>query len=178
MAVAVADLVVAGALVTWWASRPHPHRPAAAARWAALGPQARCDDAASLVTGRDPWPMVCRWRQPGDALEGQAFPPPAGDPPFDHPHIEVYVAGGQSRVEVAHAIAHELGHMRQTREPAFGPDWLAARGLPPDTPWQVWSEDYAEVFAALFAPPVEAWRAPTTRPDAAALAALKARFFA
>jgi hypothetical protein len=101
-----------------------------------------------------------------------------GPPPYDNPHVEVYVGETQTREQLANAIAHELGHMHHTREPAFAvADWLAARGLPPGTPSEIWTEDYAEVFAALFSPPNDAWRAPTPRPSAQALAELKARFF-
>ena len=78
---------------------------------------------------------------------------------------------------MASAIAHELGHMHHTREPTFVREWLAARNLPAETPAEVWTEDYAEVFAALFGPRQERWRAPTPRPSPEALAVLKARFF-
>lgn len=145
--------------------------------WSELDAQARCENAAPLVTQPVAWPVRCRWRQASDVLEAQAFPPPRGEPPYDNPRVEIYVARGQSREEVAHALAHELGHMRHTREPTFVPEWLAARGLPADTPDTVWTEDYAEVFAALFGPPSEEWRAPTTRPAAEALADLRGRFF-
>jgi len=179
---AAATAALALAVLRAWADRtpahPPPSQPATASRgWTGLGPQARCDSALSLVAQSDPWPTLCRWRQPTDALEGIAFPPPKGDPPFDRPHIEIYVAQDQTREEVAHAIAHELGHMRHTREPTFVPEWLAARSLPADTPSEVWTEDYAEVFAALFSPPSGRWRAPTTRPTAEALVGLRARFF-
>lgn len=142
-----------------------------------LDPQARCDRAARLVTASRRWPMVCRWRQPGDLLEGQAYPPPPGDPPFDDPHIEIYVDPAQSADGLARAIAHELGHMHHTRDPRFVPEWLSVRGLPAGTPSEIWTEDYAEVFAALFAPPSEQWRAPTPRPTADDLVRLKIRFF-
>jgi len=154
-------------------------RPAdgAISAWSGLDPQERCLSAAVLVAQANPWPTACRWREPTDGLQGAAFPPPKGEPPFDSPHIEIYVEASQTREEVAHAIAHEMGHMRHTREPAFVPDYLAARSLPPDTPSAVWTEDYAETFAALFSPPVAQWRAPTARPAAEALASLRARFF-
>jgi len=84
---------------------------------------------------------------------------------------------GGSAEEAAHVIAHELGHMRHTREATFGPEWLAARKLPSDTPSAVWTEDYAEVFADLFGPPFDHWQAPTPRPDAQALGQLRAQFF-
>jgi hypothetical protein len=67
--------------------------------------------------------------------------------------------------------------MHHTREAAFVPEWLSARNLPPDTAAEVWSEDYAEVFAALFSPPAAHWRAPTPRPSPEALASLRGRFF-
>jgi hypothetical protein len=154
-----------------------PGATAAASPWGELDPTARCASAEELVTQSDPWPTLCRWRQATDALQGASFPPPKGDPPFDDPHIEIYVDPAQTREELAHAIAHEMGHMRHTREPTFVPAYLAARGLPADTPSAVWTEDYAEVFAALFSPPSNLWRAPTPRPDADALGALKVRFF-
>jgi len=145
--------------------------------WTGLDPQARCDSALALVTASDRWPMACSWRAPDGTLQGQAFPPPVGPPPFDHPHIEIFVAPTQTREQLASAIAHELGHMHHTREPTMVADYLAARNLPPDTPSEVWTEDYAEVFALLYAPPADRWRAPTTRPTPEALVALKARFF-
>jgi hypothetical protein len=122
--------------------------------------------------------MTCRWRQPADVLQGRAFPPPAGEPPFDVPRLEIYVEPSQSEEELAHVIAHELGHMHHTRDPQFVPAWLRARGLPPDTPDEVWTEDYAEVFAALFSPPSGKWRAPTPRPSPQALSGLRDQFFA
>lgn len=145
--------------------------------WSRLDPEHRCAEAAVLVTSPRRWRMVCRWRNPGETLQGQAFPPPVGPPPFDDPHIEIYVAPGQSREDVSRAIAHEFGHMQLTRDPAFIPQWLAARNLPPDTRSEVWTEDFAEVFAALFSPPADHWRAPTPRPSADALVALKGAFF-
>ena len=125
----------------------------------------------------DRWPVRCRFRNPGENLVGQSFPPPVGPPPYDDPHVEIYVAPEQSREDLARAIAHELGHMHHTREPAFEAEWLRARNLPAGTPSEVWTEDYAEVFAALFAPAGDRWRAPTPRPSPEALAALKAQFF-
>ena len=152
-------------------------RPSGDPGWAALDPQARCDRALDLVAHPDRWPVVCRWRVPGEVLQGQSFPPPKGAPPYDDPHVEIYVEAAQGREELANVIAHELGHMHHTREfPLFG-EWLAARALAPGTPDAIWTEDYAEVFAALFSPPAARWRAPTPRPDAGALADLKARFF-
>ena len=67
--------------------------------------------------------------------------------------------------------------MHHTRDPKNVVEYLAARSLPAETASEIWTEDYAEVFAHLFGPPVERWRAPTPRPSAAALADLKARFF-
>ncbi|HWI04952.1 MAG TPA: hypothetical protein VNT52_14160 [Acidimicrobiales bacterium] len=146
--------------------------------WSGLDAQGRCEEALREVTHPDSWPVRCRWRRPGEMLQGQAYPPPTGPPPYDEPRVEIYVADTQSRAQVANAIAHELGHMHHTREPTFAvADWLAARGLPAGTPAEVWAEDYAEVFAALFSPPSDAWRAPTPRPTPEALASLKARFF-
>ena len=175
-------VLLAGVGVVLWAGRGQAPGPPARApeevAWAALDPQARCHEALSLVTAPDRWPILCRWRTPGGALSGQAFPPPKGPPPYDDPHVEIYVAPDQTREQLASAIAHELGHMHHTREPTFVADWLAARNLPEGTSDEVWTEDYAEVFAALFGPPSPTWRAPTTRPTPEALAALRARFFA
>ncbi len=172
------DVVVAAIIWNGRSGGPAP-RPSPDPAWSRLDPQGRCEQASTLVTYPVRWPVQCRWRRPGERLQGQSFPPPVGPPPYDHPHVEVYLTETQSREEVANAIAHELGHMHHTREPAFAvADWLAARGLPPDAPSEVWTEDYAEVFAALFSPPNDAWRAPTPRPTPEALAALRARFFA
>ena len=159
------------------AERPGADGVDGARRWATMDAQARCDDAAALVTHPDRWPVRCRWRSPAETLEGQAFPPPPGPPPFDDPHVAIFVAPDQTREQLASAIAHELGHMHHTREARFVPDWLAARNLPAATPDEVWAEDYAEVFAALFAPTSGRWRAPTPRPTPEALAALRAQFF-
>lgn len=183
--VVAANLAAAVLLIVWQGhrtDRPARGTPAASARpadtaWNGLDPQARCDMAVALVTQPDPWPTICRWREATDGLQGQSFPPPKGAPPYDDPHIEIYVDRGQSRDELAHAIAHELGHMRHTREATFAPLWLAARSLPPDTSSPVWTEDYAEVFAALFAPPTDRWAAPTPRPSREALDSLRAQFF-
>lgn len=56
-------------------------------------------------------------------------------------------------------------------------DWLRARGLAPDTSSSAWTEDYAEVFAALFGPDFDDWRAPTSRPSPEDLEELRRRFF-
>lgn len=177
----VVAIVTAAAFLVGCGGPAGPPRPAQQVAvddsWSGLGPQARCDSAASLVTATERWPVLCRWRNAGEALQGQAFPPPKGPPPFDDPHIEIYVAPTQSREELANAIAHELGHMHHTREPDFVDRWLSARSLPADTASEVWTEDYAEVFAALFSPPADHWRAPTPRPSAEALLVLKGSFF-
>jgi hypothetical protein len=177
----LAVLIAAGGLWLWMDRAPDPPPVPATATadpaWTVLDPQARCDAALTLVTHPDRWPTRCRWRTAADVLQGQSFPPPKGDPPFDEPHVEMYVAADQSRDELAHAIAHEYGHMHHTREPDFVAAWLQARGLPADTPSEVWTEDYAEAFAAVFSPPSDQWRAPTPRPSPEALAALEAHFF-
>ena len=178
MVVLVVTAVVAVLAVNGLSSdAPDTAPPAGEATWAALDPQARCDSARELVTHPDRWPVVCRWRGEGEVLQAQAFPPPAGPAPYDHPRVEVYVQAAQGRAELANAIAHELGHMHHTREFRSLADWLAARGLDRGTSDAVWTEDYAEVFAALFSPPTDRWRAPTPRPTPQALADLKARFF-
>jgi len=176
------DVVVAA---TVWARHHHRHHrlpagaPAAplARGWAGLDPPARCASALGLVAYPNRWPMLCRWREASDTVAGMAFPPPVGAPPWDHPRIEIYLAPDEARPEVAHAIAHELGHMRHTRDAPMARAWLAARGLPPDTVSAVWVEDYAEAFAAVFGPAVGEWDAPTARPTPAALESLRAQFF-
>jgi hypothetical protein len=174
-------VAAAATAVLLWNGRaddPAPAPPGREAAWAGLDAQARCDEALPLVTHGDRWPTHCRWRRPDERLQGQAFPPPVGPPPYDSPRVEIYVDPAQSRDDLARSIAHELGHMHHTREPSFpAADWLGARGLPPATPAEVWTEDYAEVFAALFAPASDAWRAPTPRPTPEALAELRTRFF-
>ena len=173
-------VVAAAALVVWnGRAGEAPGDPPAPVdtSWSALDPSARCERAAQIITYRERWPTVCRWRGPGERLQGQAFPPPAGPPPYDIPRVEIYVAPAQTREELANAMAHEFGHMHHTREPTFAAEWLATRNLPPTTPPEVWTEDYAEVFAALFSPPSDRWRAPTPRPSPEALADLRARFF-
>ena len=172
-------LVVTAAIgLVVWAGGSEDAAPPAGDGLAGLDAQARCDRALPLVTHPDRWPVRCRWRQPGEVLQGQAFPPPEGPPPYDDPHVEIYVTPTQTEEQLANAIAHELGHMHHTREPRFVPDWLSARNLPPGTPDAIWAEDYAEVFATLFSPPASVWRSPTPRPSPEALATLKVRFFA
>ena len=87
------------------------------------GVRARRAGATAESLGR----TVCRWREPGESLRGQSFPPPVGAPPWDRPRIEVYVGRTETRADLAHTIAHELGHMHHTREAAFGPQWIHAR---------------------------------------------------
>lgn len=113
---------------------------------------------------------------PGGRGRRRVVPSARGDPPWDRPRIEVYLSPDQGPPEVARVIAHEMGHMVHTREPTFGAAWLEARNLPPDTDASVWVEDYAEVFAVLYAPPGE-WRAATPPPTPAELDALRSRFF-
>lgn len=164
-------------LTAWATACASGSTPGTADGWGELGPQARCDRALSLVTHPDRWPLTCRWRTPEDLTTGQAFPPPPGPPPFDEPRVEVYVGKDDTREQLASIIGHELGHMHHTRVVTFAQEWLAARNLPADTAWEVWTEDYAEVFATLFAPPADRWRAPTPRPSPGALALLRGRFF-
>ena len=177
LAVLAVLAALGGMVVNDLASDDSDARPPGAGSWAALDAQGRCDAAYDLVAHPDRWPVVCRWRTPGEALQAQSFPPPKGPAPYDDPHVEVYVEGGQGREELANAIAHELGHMHHTREFRALSEYLAARRLDPGTTDAVWTEDYAEVFAALFSPPADRWRAPTPRPSPQALADLKARFF-
>lgn len=176
--VVIGVLVLVAAVVAVWPGGSSERPPAADLVWVQLDPQGRCESASELITHPDRWPTRCRWRQSGEVLAGQSFPPPAGQPPYDDPHVEIYVSPDQGREELANAIAHELGHMHHTREPAFVAEWLEARNLPPDSPSELWTEDYAEVFSALFSPPSIRWRAATPRPSPDALATLKARFFA
>lgn len=175
--VAAVNIVLVGGAVRLASGGSSPAPAPVATAWDALDAQGRCDDAVALVRRPDPWPTICRWREPGEGLKGQSYPPPVGDPPWDRPRIEVYVGRIETRADVGHTIAHELGHMHHTREATFAPQWLQARNLPPDTPPTIWTEDYAEVFAALYGPPVDGWQAPTTRPAPAALVALEAEFF-
>jgi hypothetical protein len=175
----MALLLGLGVVVAVLAAPSPVHRPAAqAAAWDALDPPARCASALELVDYPLRWPMVCRWRSSDDTEAGVAFPPPVGPPPWDSPRIEVYVARPDTRAQVAHAIAHELGHMHHTREADFAGAWLVARNLPADTPSTVWVEDYAEAFAHVFGPADAGWYAPTPRPSPSALMALKDGFFA
>jgi hypothetical protein len=161
--------------VGWVATRGQGPSPPAS-DWDRLDPPARCARALGLIRQRNPWPLHCRWRVPEDRVVAASFPPPVGAPPWDAPRIEVYLTPEDEAVEVARAIAHEMGHMRHTREPTFVAEWLQARRLRGDTDWQIWVEDYAEVFAALYGPRSD-WRAPTPAPSAADLDALQSRFF-
>lgn len=158
-------------------SAARPSAGAPAAEGDAPDPDARCAAALGLVATRERWPITCRWRLASDGLQGQAFPPPAGPAPFQVPHVEIYLEPAQSTEDLARAIAHEFGHMHHTREFLRLPEWLRARNLPADAPVELWSEDYAEVFARLFGPPSEKWRAPTSPPDPEALAGLRSQFF-
>ena len=169
------DLLVIAALVYWF-NRPQ-NRPSPPTGWSVLGPQARCADALGLVRRAEPWPIVCQWRSAGQPLEGEAFPPPPGDPPWDHPRIMIYVGPAQTRDQVARVIAHEMGHMYLTRTASAGPAWLRARGLAPDTPATEWVEDYAEVFAAVYGPDLRDWQGMGARPGPAALQDLASQFF-
>jgi hypothetical protein len=121
--------------------------------------------------------MECEWRPTGVTLEGEAFPPPAGDPPWDHPRMVIFVDPPQGPAEIARAIAHEMGHMYLTRTAGDGPAWLVARHLPADTPASAWVEDYAEGFAAVFGPDLHDWRGIGPRPSAEELQSLAAQFF-
>jgi hypothetical protein len=104
--------------------------------------------------------------------------------------VEVYVRSceEQPRELLRHIVAHELGHAHDaTRNTAHDrAAWLAARQLPPGTPWYGCSGcvdfgtpagDYAELYAqwARGAATNRSSAAPV--PDAAALAALAERFF-
>ncbi len=169
------NLLTVAAVVNWL-NRPQVHS-AARSGWSALDPQARCGRALSLVKYLNVWPLVCQWRTPGQALDGEAFPPPVGEPPWDHPRIVIYVAPGQSQAQVARVIAHEMGHMYLTRAATIGPAWIQARGLGPDAMPTKWVEDFAEVFAAVYGPDVGDWAGEGARPAPPQLAALAAQFF-
>lgn len=173
----VAVNVLIGAVVVFWVANRDGRPDLVADQWSRLDPQGRCARALTLIRHESSWPIICRWRRADDHVLAVSFPPPAGNPPWDHPRIEVYVSRHQGQSEIARVIAHEMGHMVHTREPTFASEWLKARRLPPDTDSSVWTEDYAEVFAALFGPPGD-WRAPTAPPSSSELADLRARFFA
>jgi hypothetical protein len=104
--------------------------------------------------------------------------------------VEVYVrsCSAESDALLRHVVAHELGHAwdKSHLSAADHADWLAARGIPGDTPWQGCSRctdfatpagDFAEVYAQ--------WRAGESSnrsqlagaPGPAELNALAARFF-
>jgi hypothetical protein len=168
-------VLVGGAMVVWAVNRNANPDPVAD-DWSRLEPQARCVRALTLGRRENPWPVICRWRRPDDRVLAVSFPPPVGEPPWDRPRIEVYVSPQDEPTRIARAIAHEMGHMVHTREPNFTTEWLRARRLPQDTEASVWAEDYAEVFAALYAPEGD-WRAPTPPPTPAELEALRLRFF-
>ena len=172
---ALTNVLIVGGVVGWVVTRDEEPRPAVNG-WSRLDPPERCARALRLIRHENRWPLVCRWRVPEDRAVAASFPPPAGEPPWDAPRIEVYVAPEDEPVEVARAIAHEMGHMRHTREPTFAAEWLQARRLPADTDWRIWVEDYAEVFAALYGPKSD-WRAPTPPPSPAELEALRSGFF-
>ncbi len=183
--VAAANLVLVVVAVNWARGDagtglrpPSVVAPPADTAWDGMDAQGRCDSAAELVRRPNPWPTICRWRAPEEGVRGLSFPPPVGEPPWDRPRIEVYVGATETRADVAHSIAHELGHMHHTRDFTREPEWLQARGLAPDLHWTVWTEDYAEVFAALYGPPTDRWRATTAPPSPADLADLERRFFA
>lgn len=177
----VVNLITVAALVNWYIqTRVHatiPSSSASARAWSSLDAQGRCNDAVRIVHYANAWSLICQWRAPGQTIEGEAFPPPVGDPPWDNPRIVVYVALTQSPDQVARVIAHEMGHMYLTRTASDGPAWLKARGLAPDTPASRWVEDYAEVFAAAFGPDVHDWQGAGARPSQAEINRLAAEFF-
>ncbi len=173
--VLLVNLLTVAALINWL-GQPRRRSPPPSG-WSALDVAARCADAASLVAYVSVWPLDCQWRSPGQTIEGEAFPPPVGDPPWDHPRIVIYVARTQSRAQVARVIAHEMGHMYLTRTASDGPAWVQARGLPHDTPAEIWVEDYAEVFAAVYGPDLQDWQGAGSRPSPAELRDLATRFF-
>lgn len=182
------DVLIALAVFGWYRSSPDaPARSSGSSRggdpaWEALDPQARCTEALALVDYANRWKLLCRWRTDADRgraeLWGQSYPPPAGEPPWDDPRIEIYVTPEQDRAELGRVIAHEMGHMHHTRQAGFASEWLEARGMADTTPWTIWTEDYAEVFAAAYGPPFPDWAAPTSRPTPDQVALLKARFLA
>jgi hypothetical protein len=173
--VVVVNLLTIAAVINWL-EQSRGHSPPSTG-WSALDAPARCADAVRLVRYVNAWPLDCQWRTPGQTIEGQAFPPPVGDPPWDNPRIVIYVERTQTPAQVARVIAHEMGHMYLTRTASDGPAWIKARGLAADTPATTWVEDYAEVFAAVYGPDLHDWQGVGSRPSPAELAQLAAQFF-
>lgn len=169
------NLLTVAAFINWVSHSSA--RAAAPSAWSLLDAQGRCGTALRLIRYANAWPLVCQWRSPGQTLEGEAFPPPVGDAPWDHPRMVIYVHRGQSAAQVARVIAHEMGHMYLTRTASDGPAWVSARGLPADTPASTWVEDYAEVFAAVYGPDLHDWQGAGSRPSPAELQRLAAQFF-
>jgi hypothetical protein len=100
--------------------------------------------------------------------------------------IEIYVRPEQGRLELAHVIAHEIGHAVDYTygTPARRAEWMRLRGLDPGWAWAACpgcpdyatpSGDFAEVFAYWLAGPQSGFKGrlagPPLPPDLDALAA-------
>lgn len=109
---------------------------------------------AALALVRYPWPRLgYRITFRADANDGVV----AVNYP-DRRHIEVSVRRGMSLLDLAHVIAHELGHAYdvQYNDDRIRNEWKAARGFPDRAGWVdanagedfgLPGGDYAEVFA-------------------------------
>jgi hypothetical protein len=77
---------------------------------------------------------------------------------FDQHRIEVYLRNGESKLMIAHVIAHEIGHAADVayNTPERRQQWLQLRGAPTSGPWfgcdgcddfSSPAGDYAETFS-------------------------------
>jgi uncharacterized membrane protein YgcG len=109
--------------------------------------------AAALAQISYPWQQLgyqIVFLGPRSDLMGQTF--------FDEHRIEVYLRDGESRLMVAHVIAHEIGHAIDVayNTPERRQQWLNLRGASTSQPWFGCSScddfsspagDYAETFS-------------------------------